>query len=67
VRTDQKLPGALITGGGSARAGGGDGGSQGVKYAPMPPGMYENGQKNWWFPALFGNTLFFAQKYLNKM
>jgi hypothetical protein len=41
----QKLLGALTTGGGSVQAEGGVEGVKGVKYAPKPPGMYENGKK----------------------
>ncbi len=45
ISISQKLLGALIIGRGSAQQGVVEEGVKGVKYAPMPPGMYENGKK----------------------
>jgi hypothetical protein len=45
-------------------------GVKGVKYAPMPPGMYENGNKKTVVSHTFFSkslkTLFFTQKYLTR-
>jgi hypothetical protein len=66
----QKLLGAPTIGGGSARAGVVVEGVKGVKYAPMLPGMYENGEKMGGFAHFLAykssKTLFFTQKYLTR-
>jgi hypothetical protein len=45
MRAAQKLLGAPIIGGGVPGQGVMVEGAKGVKYAPMLPGMYENGEK----------------------
>jgi hypothetical protein len=45
ISISQKLLGALIIGRGSAQQGVVVEGVKGIKYAPMQPGMYENGKK----------------------
>jgi hypothetical protein len=45
-------------------------GVKGVKNAPMPPGMYENGEKTGGFPHFSANKLpktrLFAERYLTR-
>jgi hypothetical protein len=50
VRAAQKLFGALILAGGVPGQGVVVEGVKGVKYAPMPPEMYENSEKTGGFP-----------------
>jgi hypothetical protein len=66
----QKLLGAPNIGGGVPGQGMVVEGVKGVKYATMPPGMYENGKKTGGFAHFLSykspKILFFAQKYLTR-
>jgi hypothetical protein len=57
VRAAQKLLGALTISGGNARQGVEVEGVKGVKYAPMPPEMHENGKKTGGFAYFLAYTV----------